>query len=218
MKKENREFLLQTKNSYLLQRGAFKQLTELDGIFSLIDGHYMGSAEFEWGAIPNSVARMVVNIDFYDFYEVPEIRNSNDEPMIIYGPIIFKEHIIKQAKLLAENKLYTKESTGLPAYLKNEGNYHNADFWWDIENDFYIFFEQPKKELIKQAQINMLEKNKKYLDSGDWDYLSEYYSIVYQDILDQETKEFLRPKKRVLIKRLVKSLNNRKEDLENNHL
>lgn len=46
------------------------------------------------------------------------------------------------------------------------------------------------------------------VEVGDWDELSEYYYLENEDLND-EAKEFLKPKKVELINSLVKTLNNK---------
>lgn len=102
-------------------------------------------------------------------------------------------------------------------YLNGERTYPYADFWWDIENDFYIFFGEQKRNIILAMQEEALREQ--WIDNvkvGDWDKLSEYYSLVNQDLND-EAKEFLRPKKSKLLKRFVRTLNNKIEQDTNNH-
>ena len=55
-------------NFYLIQRGKFNRYGEgLTGKAGVIDLDYMGSAEFEFGAIPRSFRRIMHNFENYDF-------------------------------------------------------------------------------------------------------------------------------------------------------
>src|SRR5580692_1422841 len=43
------------RQPYLVQRGKFKNSPKIEGVDSLIDFDYMGSAEFEYGALPKAL-------------------------------------------------------------------------------------------------------------------------------------------------------------------
>ena len=195
----------------LVQSGTFKEdIKEITDKDSIIDLNYMGSSEF-LGELPQSNQRMLINIDFYDVFTFPQYTNASGETLMVYAPKMFIEHISKIVEELAlGNNHYLKERCTLHKYLKGEETYDNANFWWDIENDFFIFFGEQKRDLLLTAQKAMREKTIDKVEVGDWDKLSEYYSLVNQD-LNEEAKEFLRPKKSKLIKRLVRTLNNKIE-------
>ena len=49
---------------YLVQRGTFRDkidISKITGIDSIISWDYMGSSEFEFGALPTSLKRIVFN-------------------------------------------------------------------------------------------------------------------------------------------------------------
>lgn len=201
---------------WLVQAGVFKDnIQEITGRNSIIDLNYMGSSEFEWGALPSSTERMLINIDFYDTFEFPEYKNPDGESLIVYAPKMFIDHIVSIVDELAQGKNYhLKEYCSLNRYLNGEQTYEYADFWWDIENDFYIFFGEEKKELVLQAQKAMRERSIGDIEIGDWDKLSEYYSIVNND-LSVAARAFLKPKKSRAARRLVKALNYRINQMSN---
>ncbi len=201
------ENVLRRKRCYFVQRGTFKEnIEKFNTISDLIDLHYMGSAEFEWGALPNSTIRMLVNIDFYDLFTFPEYVNPNGDELKVYAPKMFIDHIKDIVDNLATNSIRLEEYCGLAEHLKGEKNFYSPDFWWDIDNDFYIFFGKEKADMILEVQRNMREGSKDQVPTGDWDKLSEYYSLVNQD-LSKEAQDFLKPKKSKLVKRLVKAIN-----------
>ena len=136
-------YFLERKECHLIQSGTFrKMIDKITGRNSIINLNYMNSAEFEGDALPKSTRRMIVNIDFYDVFTFPEYVNNKGETLKVYAPKMFIEHISKIIdNLIAGNLNHTlKEWCTLPQYLKGENHYNKIDFWWDIENDFYIFF------------------------------------------------------------------------------
>src|ERR1019366_7565972 len=47
---------------YLVQRGSFKEVDKMEGIDSLIHFDYMGSAEFEYGALPKALKEICAEL------------------------------------------------------------------------------------------------------------------------------------------------------------
>ena len=210
--------ILSRQPCWLVQSGGFKNnIEKITGRNSIIELNYMGSSEFEFGALPKSTQRMLTNIEFYDVFSFPQYSNDKDEELMVYAPTMFIEHISKIVNDLACGKLNNdlKEKCNLSDYIRGkEKSYDYADFWWDIENDFYVFFGEDKKKLILEAQDAMRKRSIDQVDIGNWDELSQYYSLVNQDLPD-EAKSFLRPKKSKLKKRLIKVLNTRLEQETN---
>lgn len=87
---------LQRQKCWLVQSGVFKDnIKELTNLESIIDLNYMGSANFEFGALPQSLRRMLTNIEFYDVFAFPEYKNIQGESLMVYAPKMFIEHISK---------------------------------------------------------------------------------------------------------------------------
>lgn len=150
---------------YLIQRGHFRKemvnnLERCDSFLSgrstsLIDPDYMGSAEFEWGAIPASYTRIMSNFNEYQNfigkfhvqngfpinvfckkdsiceinYDIRDYLKGNDPQNISTYPL--KEHISLANKFYGFN----------PGYGINDDN-----FWWDIEGDFFIYIGVPDRQ------------------------------------------------------------------------
>ena len=197
---------LHRQRCWLVQSGTFlEDIQEITGKDSILDLNYMGSFEFQC-ELPQSNQRMLTNIEFYDFFPFPQYTNSFGEPLMVYAPKMFIEHISKIVEELATGKNHhLKERCTLPKCLRGEVPFDKANFWWDLENDFFIFFGEEKKDYVFAAQKAMRERSLDKVEVGDWDQLSQYYSLVNQD-LNEEAKEFLRPKKSKLARRLVKAL------------
>jgi hypothetical protein len=52
-----------------------------------------------------------------------------------------------------------KEIPRLYQYLKGEkSNYFKTNFWWDIENDYFVFFGHDNKAKVRIAMDKMKEK------------------------------------------------------------
>lgn len=122
-------------DSYLIQRAKFADRPIKSGIDQILSFDYMGSAEFEFGALPESLKRIRSNSkDYIQFdYLIPGYK---DKPLTILCLKNQKEDVINLLPLLAKNKIRLKERCDLDAYLSGE---MSSDLWWDIDNDFFFW-------------------------------------------------------------------------------
>lgn len=149
-------------NLWLIQTGKFKNVEKADitGINSLISFTYMGSAEFEFGSLPQSLNRILDANREYGFIRVDDIKNQNGEAAYVYG-IENKQDDLKAAvKHLSEDDYGYKEPANMESYIKGKQQYAPIDFWWDIENDFFVIFGEYKKQLLQEAIDQLLLKRK----------------------------------------------------------
>ena len=176
-------YTLSRQNSSTIETGKFKKnffdVTTLESIleFSSIND------------ISRSIDRIVVNSKIYDYFIFSEYVNSSGEELIVYGPKIFIKHITKIIKELVLNNKY-----GLYEYMRGDGQ--DVDFWWDLGNDFYVFFGEEKKRLIEKSQAYLIKNSR--LDENI-DILIDYYYVANPDLKD-EIKEQFQGKRKQLIK------------------
>lgn len=132
------------KRPYLIQRGSFRDVKDEDivGLDSLISYDYMGSAEFEFGALPASLRR--ITHAWKDYHTVP-IEAIKDADGQILQLLCRKgtEEEIKQALMIFASERYpsirTKESVGLYGHIKAEHDWDlRINFWWDITGSDYV--------------------------------------------------------------------------------
>jgi len=149
-------------NLWLIQTGKFRniQKDDITGLDSLISWNYMGSAEFEFGALPESLHRIVAQYKQYEFVEIKGIKNKNNDTLRLYCKIEDKASAILAAKHLSKNDYGYKEFCGLHSYLTRNGNneFVTGNFWWDIENDFFIVFGDDKQNMTEIALNKLKEK------------------------------------------------------------
>lgn len=198
--------LLKRCSCYLIQSGYFKHnIHNIEGRKSIINLNYMGSSEFEGDALFDSTKRMLVNMEFYDVFSFPNYVNKKGEPLMVYAPKMFIEHISNIVDRLANSSYGLKEYCTLNDAVYNHAQTFKTkdDFWWDIENDFYLFFGENHANLIKEAQIKMLENTK--IKLGDWDELAEYYLLKNPD-LNEEVTQYLNQTKSNKMKRYLKKI------------
>lgn len=153
------------KNLWLIQRAKFKKVEKenIEGIDSLLTFSYMGAAEFEFGALPQSLRRIIVEGNGqYGFIEIPQVKNKSKESAFVYCKLSEKDEIKEAVKHLSKKDYGYKEPALMASYIMNGENinssYNDCNFWWDIENDFLVLFGEEKRELLQEAINKMKEK------------------------------------------------------------
>ncbi len=158
---EDRDTLIQ-KRVHLVQSGHFKRninslgKKEINGIDDIVAFDYMGSAEFEWGSLPKSLRRMTINKEFYKVFVFNQYKDEHGNALKVYAPQVFFKNVQKIVDRLVVNGSGLQEYCSLHEHIIKETenkedlffNYKdNRNFWWDIENDFFMFFEHTDKLL-----------------------------------------------------------------------
>ena len=139
---------------YLIQRAKFQDNSNAKGIDSILSFDYMGSAEFEFGALPQSLKRIRKNISDYVLSEYL----LNDKKINIFCKEKEKAEIYIILTGLSDNKYRLKEYCDLQDWIYFNPNILKSDFWWDIENDYMFWKYNPEfndrfEKLIK-SKIN----------------------------------------------------------------
>lgn len=133
-------------NMWLIQRGKWNSnITEEDAKYTIIYGNnglinldYMGSAEFEWGALPNSLTRIFDNFNDYDYF-VTDICNRNSVPFVLFCPKDKWHDYVDEIKRFIDTKYRLKGRTGLFEHFYSHEQcknmiYSHTSFWWNVEN------------------------------------------------------------------------------------
>lgn len=155
-------------NMYLVQRGNFRARENKIGIDSIITWDYMGSAEFEWGALPKALNRVLDEFLEYELFEEKDMANINGVPLHIFCRKD-KHDIVKDTlKMFKENPWHLKEYITFQHAYKRFGDSffdrkYGEDFWFDIEHDFIWFFGANDRanlflDAINKNYIHMKEK------------------------------------------------------------
>lgn len=148
----------------LLQRGNFtiKNISEIDtvktdedGLKRIIDLDYMGRVEYEGNTIP--LSRMIIeyNKDKYQFYPI-DIFNNNKEQMIIYANSEQTDEIVDWEKF---GMNLIDKNYSMHEHIGNPENENGNNFWWSVDNDYFVFFGEDKKELINYFISGCYEKD-----------------------------------------------------------
>lgn len=154
------------KTPYLIQRGEFKSYDGYPRLSKAVYLDYMGSAEFEFDALPKSLRELEQLRDQLSIIYVAEINiqkkgSSKNIPLKVLSPwkdgseewSWYKEKLLS----LRADELRTKENTG---FALNSGRWYKADFWWDIENHVMFSFRQHFAHDI----LHLLDSSWKYMN------------------------------------------------------
>lgn len=132
----------------LIQRGEFNN--NLDTINSFLGGHpgclinldYMGSAEFEWGAIPKAYRRIMGQFDKYSLH-ITDILTNKGVPFCLYCRDGRYEKVLSAIKKYLDEHYQMKSWTNMHAHfepfpidewLKIHHKYRlKTNFWWCID-------------------------------------------------------------------------------------
>jgi hypothetical protein len=165
------------KRPYLIYRMFFKEKVKKDditGIDSILSGDYMGSAEFEYGAIPKAAEFATTYLPEYKVVET-EYKNLEGKHLFLLTPEGLQEKVVQALTSLTKeygsNGRTTLEYVGLEMAIRGkvEGafaggvGYKTPDVWWDIENGWFATFGKPNIKLIQLALTRLREK---WLASG----------------------------------------------------
>ena len=164
---------------YLLQRATFKKdMIKATKLSKLVSYDYMGSAEFEFGALPKSKARIIDNSDKYTLITIPELATPNSVPFNLYCLEERKEEIINEIKKYIEKNnpkeicsYRLKECVNLAhmyyGFVWSVAPNHD-NFWWDIENDFICFYGAADRfNAFKRVIENEIKEGKEFFETED---------------------------------------------------
>lgn len=172
----------------LIQSGRFvkpfyekKEITKFSDIIRL---NYMSSFEFQMNLQAYSLRRIILNSDFYQLYEISEYQNSNGESLKVYAPEKHYPYIRKIIDRLAHNGKVYDEFCTLQLHLGDmeEKVFDETDFWWDLDGDYFFFFEHADRIL---KFIENSNKERKGYRSGNPrtaipDNHPNYYNRLYK--------------------------------------
>lgn len=155
---------------WLIQRGSFRDLDNPQffggSAGHLIDPDYMGSAEFEFGAIPKAFRRLMGHFGEYDL-RVLDITNPNGVPFCLFCKKDRYSDILAELKNYISNRYQLKEYSGIHAHLPGSTEdawLRRTNFWWCIDypssiGDWVLFLggRDRQKALINSLNHDYLE-------------------------------------------------------------
>ena len=137
-------------NVYLVQRGTVIDNPSKNNRFSQnVTNDYMGSSEFEFGALPKSLRYIGEN---KSAYKMLKIQDFNHEGNVLYFySNISDADMGKYLKTLSEMRNGTwhgKESSRFEVG-RNWGK--EADFWWDLDNNVMFSFNKKMMDVLEDS-------------------------------------------------------------------
>lgn len=161
---------------YLLQRAKIRRPLVVGCLSEAVKFDYMGSAEFEFHALPTSLRAMEAARGELKLVTFPEVSHEDGRQLRGFG--VFDEQrrdAYEQAiRAVAEGKRRCKEmpylntaanpSKNVPPYacksklLEQEWREGLPDFWWDIENHVMLSFNKVFMKRLPQVLRKSWEK------------------------------------------------------------
>ena len=120
----------------------------MDLLRPILSFDYMGAAEFEFGAVPEALGKMINSKNWSG-----TIMVDKDKPVYYICPQEYRDEAIKRIPLIYKRKISTKEWVGLDSYfeqLNNKERPPRAVGWLEINNG-YMFFGD--KEMYEKMLI-----------------------------------------------------------------
>ena len=161
---------------WLIQRANFKDegVGSIDDVLSF---DYMGSAEFEFGALPKSLKRMTKNIDTYQLESVDSIVSgvSGKALYVLLPERTQLQDAVDVLSQIASNGIQLKESSNMDLIVKgrdflgdelNTGSWCFCDVWWDIDNDIMWAFGADEISRVLNAILTTRDNKKKEKSEG----------------------------------------------------
>jgi hypothetical protein len=156
---------------YLIQRGKIKSplAEEHTRLSNAVDFEYMGSSEFEWGALPQSFRRMQAYKDKWVMRKVPEIFEEGGPCLRVFSSLNDVEFEIYKGYLLrlrgVGEPMHLKESSHFDVASRARSKYiAETTFWWDITNDVMFGFSKPFMNRLQthvEASLAYMDEQKK---------------------------------------------------------
>jgi len=137
---------------------------------------YMGSAEFEFGALPTSLKRMTTSVDSLEVAEVCGVKLRDGRGLFMLT-LPGCAGVQKFLRLMAEDRRFmTKERTHMLEVVTGKDflgkdvtprSYCWVDAWWDIDNDVMWCFGKSLAEALLEA-VRATRDKKKVAGAEGW--------------------------------------------------
>jgi len=145
-------------NFWLIQRGTFKKESPFvpGGIDSIVGFDYMGSAEFEWGALPKAYRRIMYHFNEYGLHNTG-IYTPEHEELLVFCKKDCSEGIIEAIKEYIAHPYSLKEFSCLDTITKSKKDSwdrKHCDFWWCIDRNEtignWMALLEPRRDLFNE--------------------------------------------------------------------
>jgi len=158
----NIAYLVQRCSSYNLHPLAEMKMLEAieenrtPTVYELLDFDYMGSSEFEWGAVPKAIRTLESQEDF-EILQVLDLENSAGEPVFVFCATKHFEEISEFIRSLSKmdySNFRLKEITYFDDYFGPEKK-HRYDLWFAIDGIGGGFVWSFNKDLLQEFVVGL---------------------------------------------------------------
>ena len=175
-------------NFWLIQRGLFTTDTRNTSTLKFpntVDLDYMGAAEFEWGALPHSLRRMMYHFEKYEMFKTG-IFSPEGEELMVFCTKEKSTDIIRMLKEYIDKPYELKEFSELekiPTAKADDTSWQGrcSDFWWCIDRkglgDWMACMSSTSEKLLAALRhdyqfwwlsMSAEHQEREYKDSLDW--------------------------------------------------
>jgi len=139
------------KTPYLIQRGKIENRDWKTGIDSIIRYDYMGSAEFEFGALSDSLHAIREVISEYALIDIP----FKNKIITIFCQASDKPEMEEFLEKLYKKEYHLKEWSAFPEVVNGGDSFYTdrVNFWWDIDNNFMFWIKNNEFEIKFKEKI-----------------------------------------------------------------
>ena len=155
-----RDLKANMETPYLVQRCEIRRPLVEGRISEALGLDYMGSAEFEFGAVPKSLRALQRDVDKIKLSVDPRITDNDRSLRVLHAfdEVEFEQYF-KHLQTMRANKLRLKEATRFEAG-REPSKYSVCDVWWDIENHVFWSFDK----IFMNRITDCLVASWKYMD------------------------------------------------------
>lgn len=145
------------RHFWLIQRCFIKDVEDPRGIDVLFNYDYMGSAEFEFGAVWESLKRICTDLDQFEAQRCviarQKIRSQDGKALLLFCKNEVRDEILQFLEADIRGEANLLERTRLASRLRDADRDRYPDAWWDISNDWIAFLgERNQTRLTKALQ------------------------------------------------------------------
>lgn len=124
-----------SRNFYLVQR-LDRRDAGMTGFDARFGCQYMGSSEFEWGAIPDSLKRIRAARKLVIHEGEVTRKGITRTVYVVGGKKAVADIPARLTAWMADERPRSKEWTYFPEYVDGtRSEYENADAWWGLNED-----------------------------------------------------------------------------------
>lgn len=129
---------------------------EVTGVDQLLDYDYMGSSEFEFGALNRSLISLALNAQNLSVFQT-KFKHTDGRSVFIIGDRTQEVEYLKIIDCIMTNKYRYKEypyfKESLSPNVEKKYLCQQFEFWWDIKNHWMFGFGKKNVERVLKGII-----------------------------------------------------------------